>query len=392
MVGLQFEVPPENFNVPSEELEEQFAGLKSFLPSEGLTHLGSMPQIETLVQAATNSSPLGALVPIRVEARGLDLAVALNLVLRLDPWPEGGFVLRTPDGDEARGMRMKLIMLPDDRANLTFNVRYEGLPVGEALSYARFLRALYREEGTLNLVGPAPDEDRMVLLDLPVSVDPTEQSEVEERLRLLEALDEIGEVTATEFFYPSQADEEDLKNLNHVLKVIRGGWVAQHVTDFTTPLNSEGVRNMMAVAGEQGEVLQDMALTAAWERVEVFGTVVDLGPHVRYVASARLVTPSSEVEEWLATGPGQNDSFHLRWVPADDAWVHVFYSEWPKPSLGAVRDDIRAFEEEHERSSGRFLRDWENGEKWAREAAGADVWRTLLQAERHLAERRQRGT
>ncbi len=159
--------------------------------------------------------------------------------------------------------------------------------------------------------------------------------------------------------------------------------MALPVTDFTTPMDRDGVKNVLDLTARDGEVLRAFAMTAEWERVGVFGAWVDLGPNIRYVYGARLVTPRSEMERWLASGSADG-SFDIRWEPVDGARVHVFYNEWPRPSLPAIREDIRAFEEEIGKGSDEFRRAWDAGEEWARGVEGGDAWVTLLDAERHL--------
>ena len=384
---MELSVPPENFNVSVKELEDLFAFGGDLPPMQGLEHYESAPHHQALAafRAVVEAQLTPQFVPVRFIAQGTKRSATLALPLKMDLTPEGGFSLRTPD--EVQSVKVVLVGHPDGRASLSINVQYQGLPVHEALYYAHFLRALYREKGLLYLAGPGPEEDRIELFDLPLPVSPSDRGEIEDRLRFLEVLDEIGRATGTEFVYPSEVDDDDRTNLNRVLKVIRSGWVALPVTDFTTPMDAEGVRNALDMVVKEGEEFQALALTASWERVEIFGSWVELGPSVRYVASAQLVTPRAEMEEWLASGPEGGTSFALRWVPADDTWVHAFYQEWPKPSLGAVREDIRAFEEEYGRDSDEFRRAWESGEEWAREVEGADVWMTLLDAERHLGGR-----
>lgn len=196
-------------------------------------------------------------------------------------------------------------------------------------------------------------------------------------------MNEVGEATGTSFAYPSSIEDEDLRTLNRVLRVIRGGWIALPVTDFTTPMNPEGVRNVLDLTEGQ-ETLKNLVMTAEWERPMLFGPHVDLGPSARYVSGPRLATPRSDMDEWLASNPKPTDSFDVRWIPADGTWVHVFYRDWPKPSLQAVREDIRVFEEELGRDSEEFRRAWEAGESWAREIPDGDIWLTLLDAERFL--------
>jgi hypothetical protein len=386
MDAPQLLVSPEDFNISREASDEEGdvvvgedlltqepAHLESALPPELARRV-----VEEAILLAEMMRPVRG--RLTVEREGA--IASLDLSLHVDPGAMPGLHIETPAG--AEGVEFVLDARPDGRGTLRFDVHYAGLPLEQALSYARFLRALYWEKGTLSLTRLEPTEVTFELIKLPLPLDPAAKERTEDMVHLLEALDEVERATATEFVYPSEVDDEDLRNLNHALKAIRSGWIALPVTDFTTPMGPEGVRNILRVVAEEGEVLKALAMTAEWERVRVFDAWVDLGPSVRYISGARLATQRSEMEDWLASNPESDTSFNIRWVPVDDAWVHVFYNDWPKPSRKAIREDIRAFEEEYGRSSDEFRRAWEGGEQWARELEGGDVWITLLDAEGHI--------
>jgi|SRR5215211_807404 len=386
MDAPQLLVSPEDFNISREASDEEGGiVIGEDLLTQEPAHLESALPPELARRVVEEAILLAELMrPVRsrltIEREGA--TASLDLRLHVDPGVAPGLRIETPDG--AEGVEFVLDSRPDGRGTLRFDVHYAGLPLRRALSCARFLRALYWEEGTLFLTHLEPTEEKFELVNLPLPLDPAGKERTEDMVRLLEALDEVGRATGTEFVYPSEVDDEDLRNLNHVLKAIRSGWIALPVTDFTTPMSPEGVRNILRVVSEEGEVLKALAMTAEWERVRVFDAWVDLGPSVRYVSGARLATQRLEMEDWLASNPESDASFNIRWVPVDDAWVHVFYNDWPKPSLGSIREDIRAFEEEYGRSSDEFRRAWEDGEEWARELEGGDVWITLLNAESYL--------
>lgn len=381
----QLQVLPENFNLSPEEPEDRRFAFPEVLPlGHEPTHLESALPPDLAHRVVAEMLSLTRPVNARLTIEGKGNSASLELPLQINPRVQGPR-LSTPDGTE--GIEFVLEYGSDGRGKLELNIRYAGLPVGKALSYARFLRDLYLPEGILYLTRLEPDEERFELFRLPLPLDPVGKDEAEDRVRFLETLNEVGRVTGAEFVHPSEVDDEDLRNLNHVLKATRGGWVALPVIDFTTPMNREGVKRVLDLVAEEGEVLRAFAMTAEWERIGVFDTWVDLGPSVRYVYGARLVTPRSEMEGWLASGLRKDDSFDIRWAPIDGARVHVFYHEWPKPSLEAIREDIRAFEEEYDMDSEEFQRARESGEAWAHEVEGGDVWLTLLEAERRLRRR-----
>ncbi|HLM77576.1 MAG TPA: hypothetical protein VK361_04180, partial [Rubrobacteraceae bacterium] len=275
----------------------------------------------------------------------------------------------------------------DQRVFLQLNVHYAGLPLSKALHYTRFLLTLSSSKGTLYLTRLEPQEESFELVDLPLPWDSAQKEETKARLSLLTALSEVSEATGVEFAYPSKIDEQDLRDLNYILKVIRGGWVALPITDFTTPMDPEGIKNIIDLIGQKGNESGALGMSSPGERVKIFDTWVDLGPSIRHISGARLDTPLSEMKEWLASNPEPQESFSVRWVPVEDAPLHVFFHDWPKPSLTATREDIKAFEAENGKTSEEFRQAWESGEEWAREVEDGDVWLTLLDVERHLQRR-----
>jgi len=380
MATSELQVLPENFNLSSEPPEDgRFVVPETLSLGREPAHLESALPPDLARRVVARMVSLARPVSVRFAVEGADVSASLELPLRAEKQTRGAR-LSTPKG--AEGIEFVLEFGADGKGRLEFDVRYAGLPLDKALSYARFLSALHSPEGALYVANPEQGEEkRFELFRLPL--DGSRKGEAEDRLRFLEALGEVSKATGAEFVHPAEVEDEDLKNLNHVLKAIRSGWVALPVTDFTTPMNQDGVKNVLDHTAQEGEVLRAFAMTAEWERVEVFDAWVDLGPSIRYVYGARLVTPRSEMEWWLASGSADG-SFDIRWEPVDGARVHVFYNEWPRPSLAAIREDIRAFEEAFGRSSEEFRRAWDAGEGWTREVEDGDAWMTLLDAERHL--------
>ncbi|MGB3682665.1 MAG: hypothetical protein WA990_09285 [Rubrobacteraceae bacterium] len=225
-----------------------------------------------------------------------------------------------------------------------------------------------------------PEELKLELLKLPLPLNSAKKDETEGMLRFLEALDEIGRANGVEFIYPAEVEDEDLSNVNHVLKAIRSGWVALRVTDFTTPLDPEGVTNVLDLIVREGEVARAFAMTSQGELYKIFDTWVDLGPSTRYVSGARLQSSRAEMEEWLASGHNEGESFEVRWAPEEGAMVHVFYHEWPKPSPDVARRNIEAFENEYGMSSNEFRQAWEKDEPKARGIEDGDIWISFLDA------------
>ena len=376
MASSRLQLPSGELNRSVEGPEDgQFVGRRDLVTMQP-AHLESALPPELARRIVEEALSLARPLHSRLSVESVGGSVSIDLPLRFDPGVTPGFRLLTPE--DLQGIAFVLDALPDGRANIDLNVRYAGLPVSKALSYARFLRALYGEEGTLYLTRLEPEELRLELLRLPLPLDPAKKDETEGVLRSFEALDEIGRATGAEFVYPAEVDDQDLGNVNHVLKAIRSGWVALRVTDFTTPLNAEGVKNVLDMVAREGEVARAFAMTSEGELYKIFDTWVNLGPSTRYVSAARLQNSRDEMEEWLALEHGGDDSFEVRWAPEGDGMVHVFYNDWPKPSPDVARRNIEAFEQEYGMSSDDFRRAWEKGEPKARSIEDGDIWLTFL--------------
>lgn len=373
---IALEVAPENFNVSPEAPEDgPFVASEASRALQGPVHLDSaLPsELARLVVERTTSSAQP--VPGKLTVEGKAGSASLELALRVDDAASGFRLI----SEETESVKLVLESDTGERDTFKLDIKYAGLPISMALTYARFFQALSRQEGTLFLSRADTREERFELAELPLPIAPPTKEVEEDRVRFLEALDEVATVTGTEFIYPTRVEDDDLQSLNHVLKAIRGGWIALSITDFTTPMGPEGVRNVLDMVQEEGTFGMD----SSSERVRIFDTWVDLGPSRRYVSHVRLAA-RSEMEEWLASNPKSDETFDIRWVPVDEARVHVFYRDWPKPSLRAINEDIDAFEQEIGKSSDDFREAWETGEAWAKEVQDGDVWRTLLDARHHI--------
>ena len=380
-------VRPEDFTVRERDPndEDQFV-FEGHLPYQSPVHLESPIRgdlgrraVEETVLFASSAQAAPSTLIVETGRR----STSVELPLRADFRGIAGYRIET--ADDVESLRFELDDNGEGRVTVNINVRYTGLQIDKALTYARFMSALYSEQGTLSVGRGGPDGEKIPLLELPLPLEQAAREDAEQTLRFAEVLDEIGSMAGTQFVYPSETGDEDLKNLNHVLAAIRGGWVALPVKEFTTPMDADGVRNILNLITEEGG-LRSLAMTSEGERFKVFDTWIDLGPSIRYVSGVQLVTPRSELENWLAEDPERGDSFDIRWAPVDEARVQVFYQEWPKPSPGARREDLQAFEDEYSISSEEFRRAWRAGEQWAQELEGGDVWLTLLDAEDYFSQ------
>lgn len=379
--ALQFEVKPENLH-PVPDAPEELRGLSmEALSPVAVSVVGHAALAH---KAPQGGAALGPPMPCRLSVEGPDESVRIDLPLQAFTGGEAPARLRTPEG--LHKVSFDLTMSPDGQANLFFNVEFAGLPVEAALRFARFLRAMYGERGVVRLRRPEPDDEGVELFDLPLPLDPEGAGELDNRVRFLEVLEEIGRETGTGFVYPFEVTDEDLRILGRVLEVVRKGWVVDKIVDFSSPVDPESLRNTLAVVKEQGGVLDDMVLTSEYERVELFGVLLDLGPNARYVSAARSVTPLDEMERWLSSEPGPGASFDIRWAPVEDAPMHAFYYEWPKPSPERLRRDLEAFEEEYGMTTDEFRGAYERGDRGARSIEDADIWASLADAERAMRE------
>jgi hypothetical protein len=378
MAALQLEVSPHSFNVNPEGPEDEQFVARDDLPTGLPSRLESALPPELARRVVEDALSLSHPVRSRLTVETGGEQVTLSLPLEYAPEAQSGFRLQTPESSQ--GFEFLMDARPDGQVKINLSVRYASLPVGRALSYARFFYALHGEEGALYLTRLEPAELKLELLKLPLPLDSAMEDETGGMLRFLEALNEIGRATDTEFVYPSEIEDEDLNNVNHVLKAIRSGWVTQRVKDFATPLGPEGVKNLLDLVKEEGEVARAFYQTNEGEIFDVFGTSINLGPGRWYISDARLQTPRAEMEEWLASGSERGNSFEVRWVPVDGVLLHRFYPEWPKPSLDVALQNIEAFEDEYGMNSEEFRKAWEDGETNARGIEEGDIWISFLNA------------
>ena len=332
--------------------------------------------------AAGGFWPSGLPRPVRLEAKGPEgSSSAVEMPLRIDrvggEWPPR-FRLSTPP--DVRGTELAIsIDLESAQFEMQFAVRLTDRPINEALAYARFLRALH-SEGSFSIVLLEPEETPLADAALPINERHTEDApSLDWDIRFFERLREVEEATGTEMLSPPDVTEEDLLALDRVEAVIRAGWVAQRLDEFTAWLSPEGAR---LVLGHGGDVVEGLSLTSEGERVPLFGREIPLGPSTRWIAKARLMTPLEELERRLASDT--EGGVETRWAPLDAAPMHVFFAEWPKPSLERVTEQIKGFEREYGMSSKRFKRAWDEGKPKALLVEGGDAWAALVEARDHL--------
>src|SRR5215212_752778 len=166
MVTLELNVSPESFNVsPEEPKDEQLMAREGLPPIQELRNLEPASQHATSPRVMGEPPSLSEPVPSRLKAEGTERSATLDLPLRLELSNPPSFRLQTTDG--AQGVELVLFGHPDRQANLLISIRYEGLPVSKALSYVRFLHALFWQEGILYLTAQESEDEKIELFDLP---------------------------------------------------------------------------------------------------------------------------------------------------------------------------------------------------------------------------------
>lgn len=299
----------------------------------------------------------------------------------------GNKVKRIRLSDEAGILGLTFHFWSDDLANININMRYSEQPLDAALSSARFFEVLATTPGRLVLEAHEPNVPGSLMADLPLPIPGPNIAEHRDRLRLLEALHEIWRETGVEIRYPVEPEkEQDLDNLNFVLRAIRGGWVAQQVESINIGVAEADVRDVLEQLRENDEVHRAFIFDLPDESYEVFGKRVDLGPSRRYWADARLATTREEIESWLGEGPGREDTLPLRWESVDDIPVHIFFQDWPKASVFSIDRGLQEFEAIYGFSSEDFGRAWRERAAWARDIPDGKRWFSLIQAREELAQ------
>lgn len=316
-----------------------------------------------------------------------DGKVSLTLPLRSIPIdPPNVYELETPG--TVRGLKLAMRVSATGQGNLQLQTDYTGMEIGRALSYARFFDALKREDGRFTVsayVSGAPLH--LVTIELPLPFEESDRERSRQELRFWEAVHEVSRETGKKLICPSEITEDDLRNLNVILGAVRRGWVVERIKDFTIPSTQRTAENFVRVVEQEGDVLRALAFVTEHETYEIFGVGIDLGRCIRHIAKARLLTPLDEIRGWIASDPDWRGPLNTGWEPVDGAPLHVLFPEWPKPSLDRVRNDLKAFEDEYGMDTGEFRRAWEAEESGARTIEDGDIWLTLSNIERTLANR-----
>jgi hypothetical protein len=314
-----------------------------------------------------------------------DEKVSLTLPLRSMPIdPPNTYYLETPG--TVQGFKLAMRISATGQGNLQLQTDYTGLDAGMILSYARFVDALRREEGRFTVsayVGPMPLH--LVTVDLPLPFEESDRERSRQELRFWGAVHEVSRETSMKLICPAEIIEEDLRNLNVLLGVVRSGWVVERVKGFTIPPTEETAENFLRIVEQEGDVLGALALVTERESYKIFGVEIDLGRCIRHITKARLLTPLDEIRAWIASDSAQREPLITRWEPVAGAPLHMLFPEWPKPSLDRVRDDLKAFENEYGMDTDDFRQAWESEEPNVREIEDGDIWLTLSDIERALA-------
>ena len=190
MAALQLEVSPHSFNVNPEGPEDEQFVARDDLPTGLPSRLESALPPELARRVVEDALSLSHPVRSRLTVETGGEQVTLSLPLEYAPEAQSGFRLQTPESSQ--GFEFLMDARPDGQVKINLSVRYASLPVGRALSYARFFYALHGEEGALYLTRLEPAELKLELLKLPLPLDSAMEDETGGMLRFLEALNEIG--------------------------------------------------------------------------------------------------------------------------------------------------------------------------------------------------------
>jgi len=386
MVAQPIPVAPGVFRAEREEPAQVLSLTEKIQPATNrvsvVTEASRPAEAATAPRATTAGIPVQCLLAVEYGGE----KTSLTLPLRTRPIAPNVYDLETPG--TVRGLNLAMRVSASGQGNLQLQTDYTGLEVGRALSYARFVDALKREEGKFTVsayVGGTPLH--LVTINLPLPFEEADRERSRQELRFWEAVYEVSRQTDTKLVCPAEITEGDLRSLNVVLGAVRNGWVVEQVKDFTIPPTEETAENILQIVEQEGNVLRALALVTEHETYEIFSVGIDLGRCIRHIAKARLLTPLDEIRGWIASDRAQREALVTRWEPVDGAPLHVLFPEWPKPSLDRVRDDLEAFEDEYGMDTGEFRRAWEAEEPEARAVEDGDIWLTLSDIERALAKR-----
>jgi hypothetical protein len=253
------------------------------------------------------------------------------------------YLLETPGTVPGLELRMRLSS-EDMRAEFSITTDYAGVSVDKVVSYARFAEALRREQGLFKV--SRYHEGRplhLATIPLPLPFDEEDRERARRDLHFWESVHEVATSTGTDLVCPEIVAEEDLRNLDRVLRVIRDGQLEEKVKEFAIPLPPDTVRNLVNTVEREGAVVEGLTLDFPNERQRLFGADIELGRCIRYVPKARLLNPLADMHKWLARDHRPGDSYKIAWMPIDDAPLRAMFPNWPrqprlKPSRARGKD------------------------------------------------------
>lgn len=304
----------------------------------------------------------------------------MEVPLQLDEGRDPDFWVQTPEDVEGFEFRL-FIDHATKEANLRISIEYVRLPVEKALRYARFLYALHSAKGKLTFTKLEPRRQKFDVAELPLFEDDRTKAKLEVTLKYLEDLVAVSEATGAEFIYPSQLDAEDVRDARRVAEIVRAGWVTEHVKALRLTPTPEGMRSLPL---EEDGAVAMIAVESERADVRLLGVDLHLGPSMHWIERARLETPLVRIRGWLASETEPDDHIDLRFVPVDGSPMHIFFREWPKPSLERVRRNLRAFEVKYRMKSDKFAPAWRKGKQSVQHIQDGDIWMSLIRARKEL--------
>lgn len=310
---------------------------------------------------------------------------SLQVPLQVDESKSPNLWVQTPK--EVAGFEFRLLIEHETKqANLRINIEYVGLPVGQALSYAQFLYALYSPRGKFTFTMLEPRRQKFDVAELPLYEDEGTKAQLETTLRFLKDLATVNEATGVELVYPDRLDAEDVRNARRVAEIVQTGWTTEHVDDLRLNPTAEGLRSLPI---EEEDSTVTIAVESERASVVLVGTELDLGPSLHWIEHAHLETPLSRIKDWLSSEPGNEENIEVRFVPLDESPMHIFFREWPKPSLKRVQRELEVFEKKYGMKSNKFAPAWRKGKQSVQHIKDGNIWMSLIGARKELE--RERG-
>jgi hypothetical protein len=208
------------------------------------------------------------------------------------------------------------------------------------------------------------------------------KAKLDAQISFLEDLVAVAEATGQRLVYPSSPDAGDVRDARRAADAVRKGWVTERVENVRLTPTAGGARSLPL---DDPDAVLTLAIESAEPWGRLLGRELDLGPHVSWIERARLAPGERQkLRARLAEGADSAEEIEVVLLPDGDSPLHVFFAEWPRPSLERVRRRIRAFEEKYNMRSDKFSAAWKAGRGSAARVEDGETWMSLLRARKAL--------